>query len=158
MPIEFEVKMDAKSLSGFVLYHNYVRPGGLIGLLLSVAAIVALIIRWDSWTGMQRCLLIVLALLFLVFQPLMLMKKAHTQLQSGAFLFPMSYSFGEETFSIAQGENKEDFVYADIRKAVLHKNVIYLYMTAVSAFIIPRGACEEFDRLKELVKEGRRTR
>ena len=69
--MEFDVKMDARSLSGFVLYHNYVRPGGIIGVFLSVAAIVALIIRWDHWTGVQRCLLIVLALLFLVFQPLM---------------------------------------------------------------------------------------
>lgn len=158
MPIEFDVKMDARSLSGFVIYHNYMRPGGLIGLVLSVAAIVMLIVRWDHWTGVQRCLLVVLALLFLVFQPLMLLQKANTQLQSGAFLIPMHYSFGEDTFSIAQGDKQEDFVYADLRKAVYHKNVMYLYMTAVSAFIIPRKACEDFDRLKDTVKAGRRGR
>ena len=156
MPIKFDVKMDGGSLGGFVLYHNYMRPGGLIGLVLSIAAIVMLIVRWDHWTGVQRCLLIVLALLFLVFQPLMLLQKANTQLQSGAFATPMQYEFGEETFSIAQGDKSEEFAYADIRKTVFRKNVMYLYMTTVSAFIIPRRSCEEFDRVKALVKEGRR--
>ena len=158
MPIEFEVKMDGGSLGGFVLYHNYMRPGGLIGLVLSVAAIVMLIIRWDHWTGVQRCLLIILALLFLVFQPLMLLQKANAQLQSDAFRIPMHYEFGEERFSISQNDKQEEFAYTDIRKVVFRKNVMYLYMTTVSAFIIPRRACEDFDRVKELVKEGRRTR
>ena len=157
MPIEFDIKMDGGSLGKFVLYHNYMRPGGIFGLLLSVAAIVALIIRWDHWTGMQRCLLIILALIFLIFQPLMLLQKANTQLQSGAFRTPMHYSFDEDSFVISQDDKREAFVYGDIRKAVLHKNVMYLYMTAVSAFIIPRKSCEEeFDRVQELVKTGRR--
>ena len=157
MPIEFDVKMDAGSLSGFVIRHNYMRPGGIIGVILSVAAIVMLIIRWDHWTGVQRCLLIVLALLFLVFQPLMLLQKANTQLHSGAFRVPMHYEFGEETFVVSQESNKEEFAYVDIRKAILKKNVMYLYMTAVSAFIIPRSQCEDvFDTLKEKIREGRK--
>ena len=156
MPIEFDVKMDARSLSGFVIRHNYMRPGGIIGVILSVAAIVALIIRWDAWTGIQKCLLVILALLFLVFQPLMLLQKANTQLRSGVFEVPMHYEFGEESFSISQGEKKEEFDYVDIRKAVLRKKVMYLYMTTVSAFIIPRSQCEDvFDTVKEMVREGR---
>ncbi len=152
--MEFDVKMEARSLSGFVLYHNYVRPGGIIGVFLSVAAIVALIIRWDHWTGVQRCLLIVLALLFLVFQPLMLLQKANTQLHSGVFDKPMHYNFGEEEFSISQGTSEENFKYIDIRKAVIHKSVIYIYMTTVSAFIIPKNQCEEyFDELKNRLKK-----
>ena len=152
--MEFDIKMDAKSLSGFVIYHNYMRPGGIIGVFLSVAAIVALIIRWDSWTGVQKCLLIVLALLFLVFQPLMLLKKANAQLNSGVFDKPMHYNFGDEMFSISQGTAKEEFNYADIRKAVVHKKVIYIYMTTVSAFIIPKNQCEEyFDDVVKLIRK-----
>ena len=157
MPIEFDVKMDAGSLSGFVLYHNYMRPGGLVGLVLSIAAIVMLIIRWDHWTGLQRCLLIVLALLFLIFQPLMLLQKSNTQLHSPAFATPMHYRFDEATFTISQGTKSEEFAYEDIRKAVFHKKVMYLYMTTVSAFIIPRSQCEdEFEPLRELIKTSRR--
>ncbi|MBO4395947.1 MAG: YcxB family protein [Eubacterium sp.] len=157
MPFEFDVKMDAKSLSGFVLYHNYMRPGGIIGILLSLVAIGALIIRWDVWTGVQRCLLVVLALLFLIFQPLMLLQKANSQLHSPAFATPMHYRFDEEKFTIEQGGRSEEFAYADIRKAVFHKNVAYLYMTAVSAFIIPRSRCEaDFDSIRERVRAARR--
>ena len=154
MTISFEIRMDASSLSGFVLYHNYMRPGGIIGVFLSIAAIVALIIRWGHWTGVQRCLLIVLALLFLVFQPLMLLQKANTQLHSGAFKYPMEYEFGEDHFSIGQDGKTEEFDYADIRKVVLRKNVIYIYMTTVSAFIIPRAQCKDvFDEVKSRLKK-----
>ena len=156
MPVEFDVKMDAKSLSGFVIYHNYMRPGGILGLVLSVVAIVSLIIRWDDWTSMQRCLLIALALLFLLFQPLMLLKKANDQLHSDAFKYPMHYSFNETGFAISQGDKSEEDSYQDIRKTVFHKKVMYLYMTAVSALIIPRSSCEDdFERIREVVKTGR---
>ncbi|MBO6108296.1 MAG: YcxB family protein [Eubacterium sp.] len=155
-PIEFQVRMDAKSLSGFVIYHNYVRPGGILGLFLSVAAIVALIVRWGHWTGMQRALLVALALLFLIFQPLMLLQKANAQLHSKAFASPMDYSFGETEFTITQDGKSETFSYSDIRKTVFRKKVCYLYMSTVSAFIIPSGAVtERYAELKELIKRGR---
>lgn len=157
MSEKIEIKMDAGSLSGFVLYHNYVRPGGLIGLLLSVVAIGALIIRWGEWSNVQRCLLILLALLFLVFQPLMLLQKANSQFHTDAFQIPMNYEFTDDSFSIAQKDKREEFHYEDIRKAVLRKNVMYLYMTNVSAFIIPRRQCgDAFDVIRDKVKENRR--
>ncbi|MCR4605849.1 MAG: YcxB family protein [Eubacterium sp.] len=153
MPVEFDVKMDAKSLSGFVLYHNYARPGGIIGVIISVAALVALILRYGAWTGMQKCLLVVLFLLFTVIQPLLLLKKTQTQLKTDAFSNPMHYEFKEEGFSISQKLSREEFAYSDIRKAVIHKNVMYLYMTSVSAFIIPRNQCEDiFDTISGKVK------
>ncbi len=156
MQVEFDVKMDARSLSGFVIYHNYMRPGGVIGLILSVVAIVSLIIRWADWTSVQRCLLIALALLFLVFQPLMLLKKANDQLNSDAFKNPMRYSFDKDGFTISQGDKSESYAYADIRKPVFHKKVMYLYMTTVSALIIPKSRCEsDYDTIKEMVKSGR---
>ena len=157
MSVEFDVKMDAKSLSGFVIYHNYMRPGGILGLVLSVVAIVSLIIRWADWTGVQRCLLIALALLFLLFQPLMLLKKANDQLNSDAFKYPMHYRFDENGFEISQGDKSESYAYADIRKTVFHKKVMYLYMTTVSALIIPKSACgDDFDRIRDMVKNGRK--
>ncbi len=156
MPVEFDVQMDAKSLSGFVLYHNYMRPGGVIGLVLSVVAIASLIIRWSDWTSVQRCLLIALALLFLVFQPLMLLKKANDQLNSDAFKNPMRYFFDKDGFTISQGDKSESYAYVDIRKPVFHKKVMYLYMTTVSALIIPKSRCEsDYDTIKEMVKSGR---
>ena len=156
MTIEFDVKMDAKSLSGFVIYHNYMRPGGILGLVLSVVAIVSLIIRWEDWTSVQRCLLIALALLFLIFQPLMLLKKANDQLHSDAFKYPMHYIFKEDGFTISQGDKSECYQYSDIRKPVFHKGVMYLYMTTVSALIVPKSSCkDDFDRIKEMVKAGR---
>ena len=152
MHTEFDVNMDAKSLSGFVLYHNYARLSGVIGLIISIAAIVALIVRYNSWTGMQKCILLVLFLLFTVIQPLLLLQKTQAQLKTETFSNPMHYEFEEESFVISQKDSREAFRYEDIRKAVVHKNVMYIYMTAVSAFVIPRSQCEEFDEIAKKVK------
>ena len=72
MEIKADVKLDARSLNRFLIYHNYMRVSGIIGLVLSLAAIAALCLKWGLWTTTQRCLLVVLALLFTVLQPLML--------------------------------------------------------------------------------------
>ena len=40
MSIELDVKLDKKSLGSFLLYHNYARPAGIIGIVISIAAVV----------------------------------------------------------------------------------------------------------------------
>ena len=83
MTIETDVKLDQRSLSRFLIYHNYARVSGIIGLVLSIAALAALCAAWGMWTPMQRGLLAVLALLFTVLQPLMLASKGKIGRASG---------------------------------------------------------------------------
>ncbi len=157
MKIEFDVKLDKKSLSGFLLYHNYVRPAGIFGLLVSVAALVMLILRWDAWVMMQRGILVVLAMLFTVIQPLILVSKGKRQLQMEEFQLPFHYCFSEEGVLIRQEEQEQKFSWKDIRKVVYRKEAIYVYMSTVSAFVLPKSQCDgQFDALQKMMKEQRK--
>lgn len=154
MTIETDVKLDQRSLSRFLIYHNYVRVSGIIGLVLSVAALVALCAAWGMWTPMQRGLLAVLALLFTVLQPLMLASKGKRQLAMEEFQIPFHYSFDDNGVTISQKDQTQSFSWEDIRKVVFRKDAIYVYMSAVSAFVVPEEQCGgQFDELVRLMRE-----
>lgn len=154
MSMELDVKLDKKSLSSFLLYHNYARPAGIIGILISIAAVVVLCVKWDYWTTTQRGILVVLALLFTVFQPMMLLWKGKKQLQMEEFQQPFHYAFGEKGVEISQNDQKQEFAWSEIRKIVYRSHAVYVYMSTVSAFILPASQCGgRFEELVKLMKE-----
>ncbi len=157
MEIEADVKLDARSLNRFLIYHNYMRVSGIIGLVLSLAAIVALCLKWGIWTTTQRCLLVVLALLFTVLQPLMLVSKGKKQLAMEEFQIPFHYCFHDGGVTISQKDQSQSFAWEEIRKTVFRRDALYVYMSTVSAFVIPREQCGgRFDELVRLIKDRTR--
>ena len=60
MMLELDVMLDKKSLGRFLLFHNYARVSGILGVVISAAAVVALALRWGSWSGTQKGILIIL--------------------------------------------------------------------------------------------------
>ena len=154
MTIELDVKMDKKSLGGFLLYHNYVRIAGIFSVLISLAALVGLIVKWDSWMMTQKVMLAILALLFTVIQPLMLIWRGNRRLQTEDFQIPFHYVFHEEGIVISQKEQKQEFQWADVRKVVYRREALYVYMSAVSAFVLPKNQCKgQSEELVKLMKE-----
>lgn len=150
MSIEVEVKLDQKSLNHFLVYHNYTQVSGILGVILSVAALAGLIMRWNAWLPMQRVILILIALMFTVLQPLMLMWRGKRQLMTETFQIPFHYVFGEEKITISQEEASQEFAWEEVRKVRWRKDVMYVYMSNVSAFVIPKEQCG--GRFEELVK------
>lgn len=154
MPIEVNVQLDKRSLNRFLIYHNYARVSGIIGVIISVAALAALCMKWGMWTPMQRGLLVVLALLFTVLQPLILMSKGKKQLVAEEFQTPFRYTFDAAGVVISQNDQRQAFAWGDIRKIVYRKDAVYVYMSTVSAFVIPAEQCGGgFEDLVRLMKE-----
>lgn len=154
MTIEMDVKMDIKSLGGFLIYHNYARVAGILSVLISLAALVGLIWKWDSWMLTQKVMLIILALLFTVIQPIMLLWRGSRRLQTEDFQIPFHYVFNDTGLEISQNEQKQEFQWQDVRKVVYRKDALYVYMSAVSAFVLPKDQCGgQFDELVKLMKE-----
>lgn len=152
--IEVDVKLDKRSLSRFLIYHNYVRVSGVAGLLLSLGALVSLCIRWNTWSPTQKGLLVVLALLFTVLQPLILISKGKRQLAMDEFQNPFHYCFDENGVTISQDEQSQSFAWKDIRRTVYRKDAVYVYMSTVSAFVIPKEQCDgQFDELVSVIRE-----
>ena len=68
MTMDFELKVSAKDMSKFLLRFNYAKLSGVLGILLGLASLAALVIRWGAWSDNQKIMLVVIAFLFLVFQ------------------------------------------------------------------------------------------
>ena len=154
MMLELDVMLDKKSLGRFLLFHNYARVSGILGVVISAAAVVALALGGGSWSGTQKGILIILALLFTVLQPMILLAKGKRQLRQEEFKLPFHYVFEDKGITISQKEEKQQFPWEGIRKVVYHRDAIYVYMSAVSAFILPRSQCDgKFRQLTDFMKE-----
>ncbi len=149
-----DVLLENNDMSKFLIRHNYSRFGGVFGVILSLAAIVILIVFWGKLVLVQRCALAVLSLMFTVFQPFSLWSKGRKQLKQECFQTPFHYEFGEDKIVVTQGEYKQDFDWNQIRKVVCAKDAIYVYMTAMSAFILPAAQCQdEFLELASWIRD-----
>ena len=103
---------------------------------------------------MQQFLLIVIAVLFLIVQPLTLAKKGRRQMAQEEMQIPLFCHIDEEGISVTQGEASSSCKWSDLRKVEYRKNEMYLFTSAIYATIITRNSCEEkFDELVAFVKE-----
>lgn len=149
--IEFDAQLDKKTLNRFLIRNNFLRVGGVAGLLISIAAIAGLIAFWKYFAVSQRVILVFLGLMFPVIQPLMLLTKGWNQLKNGTFRKPFHYVFTNKGVEVTNIAGSATVEWKEFRRAVTTKDAIYLYVNSVSAFIIPRAACPE--RYIDLVKQ-----
>ena len=59
MSMDFELKLDGKTMSRFLLHYNYTKATGLFGILLGIASLAAVFIKWNMWNANQRVVWIV---------------------------------------------------------------------------------------------------
>ena len=51
MSMDFELKLDGKTMSRFLLHYNYTKATGLFGILLGIASLAAVFIKWNMWNA-----------------------------------------------------------------------------------------------------------
>lgn len=152
--IEIDVQLDKKTLNRFLLRNNFLRAGGVIGLLISLAAIIGVIVFWQYFGTAQRVILIFLGLMFTVIQPFTLLMKGWEQLKKGAFRKPFHYVFSADGIEVENIAGTASVEWKNIRKSITTKEALYIYMNSVSALIIPRAECEEqYVRIARMIKE-----
>lgn len=152
--IEVDVQLDKKTLNRFLIRNNFLRAGGVIGLLISIAAIAGLIAFWKYFGSAQRVILIFLGLMFTVIQPVTLLLKGWEQLKKGAFRKPFHYKFSKEGIEVENIAGTAEVDWKNIRKTVVTKEAMYIYMNSVSALIISASECgADYVRIAKMVKE-----
>lgn len=137
--IKFEIHISKKDLSDFMIYHNYHSLQGWIGLLISLAALVLLIVRFNDLDTAKLALLIFLVLAFTVLTPLLLMNKARAQeKRNTSFHKPIQYELSDAGFALSQGEEHVDIEWRNVYKVVGTRRLVIVYISNVRAFIWPR--------------------
>jgi hypothetical protein len=123
----------------FLYLHSYHGVTGIINYALSFAGIAALIAGFGKGNTLVTVMLVALAALFTVINPLSLLYKASRQVKkSPMFAKPLYYKFDTRGFSISQDNNSDS---ADWNQVVFIRETgksIILYLGAANALILPK--------------------
>ena len=65
----FDVKMTAKEVFRFSIHHSYFRLSGVIGILMSLIAVVMLVSSFQNLGDQNKVVLLIVALWFTVKEP-----------------------------------------------------------------------------------------
>lgn len=155
--VSFSVSMKTKYMFEFLYVNSYSGLRGLISYLFSAAGIAALIFGYGEESFIAAFFLHVLALMFTVLDPLLLLYKAWQQVKiSDVFKEPINYSFTVNGFNVAQGENSQDLVYDVVLLAKETLGSIVLFTGNNNAIILPKEFFKEnVNDLKQLLKKVR---
>lgn len=159
----FEVKLDVKDLWQFSMYHANAGMLGIVNLLFTLAALFLIVTRWGMLTTPYRALLVVCALMFTVWQPLLLYHKARKQAKATAVKEPMILVFGEEGLKVEQNGQEALFAWDQMGRLDKMPTMVILYMDRVHAYLLPKSVMgnreEEFyGMVREYLPKERRRR
>lgn len=159
--IRFDINLTVKDLWQFSMYHSNSGFRVVLNILLTLAAVFILVMRWGELGIPYRLLMIFCALLFTVIQPLMLYQKARRQIKTPAMQQAMVLIFGENGLHVEMGGQTIDFGWDQLGRMDKKPTQIILYMDRIHAYLIPQDAlvdreAEFFEMVRKFLPKERR--
>ena len=140
----FDAKLRAGELYAFSMRHTYRSMSGIFGLIISFASLIICVVRFKHLDKTAVMALIIIGLIFTVIQPLKLWSKAKSQVRKNKSInATLHYNINDDGITVSQGEQEAKVKWYQIRKTVVVKNAIYIYMSPVRAFIFTKNQCGE---------------
>ena len=137
--IKFSVQMKTSYMFDFLYWHSYHGLTGVINYALSLAGVAALIAGFGKNNTAVTVMLVMLALLFTVINPLSLLYKAARQIKrTPMFQKPLYYRFDEKGFSISQESSSDSAEWSSVLLLRETGKSIILYMGAANAVVLPK--------------------
>ena len=132
------VRMSFKALLSYVINTNYRSFSGIMGIAISAASLILLVLGWSSLTGSQRVLFLLVGLMFTVINPIMLTIKAFRQFKlSPSYKKPLDYTFSDDGIEVELGELSQKVTWDMICRLMMTNSMIAIYTSRVHAFVIP---------------------
>lgn len=152
--ISITVQMTTGDMFDFLYWHSYHGVMGLLNYGFSLAALVALLCGFGKGNSMATVALVVLAALFTVINPLLLLQKADKQIKrTPMFQKPLQYDFDEKGFTVTQEDESASAAWTDVLLIRETRKTIVLYLGAANATVLPKKACgERLSEIKELIR------
>lgn len=149
--INMSIQLKVKNMYYFLLRHTYTSFSGLFGVFLSIGALVLLATTYQSNDSFRNVLLVLVAVIFLIVNPIQLWLKAAQQVKMNPmFQKPLYYYLSETGILVKQEEQELSIAWEDIVRVIETKKYIILYLSRVHAYIWP---VTEMDNQHEQVKE-----
>ncbi len=129
--IEVDVKIQAKDLYDYLLFHTYNGPSGLLGSCFGALAVLVGALK-SQW------LLLILGVVLLVYLPWTLFLRSRRQALNPVFQKALHYKLDEEGISVSQGDEEQKQAWEDMVKAISTSKSIIVYTSLVNATIFPK--------------------
>lgn len=150
--MECKILLQEKDMRHFMFHHTYTSFSGWFGVLISLAALAMVIIGRGRYGMIETVVLIILALLFTVVQPLQILSRARRQIKmQDMFHDTLIYNLCDKGLLIRQGEQFVNVSWNEIRKVVRTKKATFIYTSPVRAFIFPLDQIDDAGEFNSLV-------
>jgi len=147
--IAVDITISTKDMFYFCMRHNYACFSGVFSLFISLGALLVLILRYGYLDGTGRLLLLLVALLFTVVQPLQLFFKAANQVHANPmFREPIRYVFREDGLSLSQNGQTGFLAWNQVMKIVDSSAYFIIYVTRIRAYIFPKDQIGDPERIR----------
>lgn len=155
MEVSFDVDIEVGDMYKFLLNNVYRKVTGIIWVVFSFVVIGVTVYTWGDVEYAYSALMILLAALYTVINPVMLYFKARRQIKrTDAFKNTLHYTVDGEGIKISQGEANAEAAWEDMWKAVRYGSQIVVYANAMSAFIWPIRCVGNYDALVDIMHEN----
>lgn len=156
MQTEFKVNITVKDLYGFLINNTYRKLTGVIWIIFSIAVIIVAIYTWGDVKLANSILLIVMALLYTVVNPILLYLKAKAQLKNNDyFKNELAYKTDATGITVSQGTESTTIKWNEMWKAVKYGGIVVVYVTNIRAFILPvRCIGDQFNNFVDNAASG----
>ncbi len=151
----FKVKVRARDLYGFTIYHTYSGMMGKLWVLFSIVCLAAAIWTFGDISVQGTVALVVMGCLFTVLNPLMLYYKCIRRVQKTAiYKEPFQYTLTKKGFSIAQGDQSSQMRWLDLFQIICTKKAVYLCPDPIHAQIISLEQLgDQAEQLKDFLRK-----
>ncbi len=152
---KFSVLMTERDMKHFVLYHNYSSFQGWIGIIISAAALIYLVVGFADMNWTTRVVFLIIGLLFTVVNPLMLCVKARQQVRKNpTFQTPLDYILADEALVIEQDEAQAAIPWGELRLIKETKYILIVYVTKMRAFIWPKDQLDsQYREITDILRQ-----
>lgn len=157
--IAFSVQMTPMEIYKFTIYHSYHKASGLLGVCLSIAALIMLIVSFNELTDRDKTVLTFVAAWFLVLEPVTLFFRARSQVKRNkSYQKPLNYQMNQEGITVSQGEEQQTIAWENLMKIVATRSQYLVYSSKIHAFVFPKKAfgqdCEKAEIIMRKYTEG----
>ena len=153
--IKFSYQTKVIDMYRFLMRFSYQGIRGIINLVISIGAMFLLFTGADGGETFNKVLLILIAALFTIIQPILLYYKAAKQVKlTPMFQQPLDYIIDEKGISVRLKEEEMLLEWKDIYKIVETKKDFYFYMSFDRAHILPKeGYVEQCSLMRDMIKK-----
>jgi len=147
MPLEFDVKLEAKDMFRFNMYQTYTSFSGWFSIIFSIAlfGLAGYAAYNYGEEALPNILLYIGAGVFmLVYMPFTLWLRAGRSIKASPVLSDsFHYHVDEDGFTVTQGEASGVLAWKQIYKMVATKKLVLVYSNRLNAYVIPRKQLAE---------------